>query len=87
MRDTNGVIRFRANPLVQFILDHGNIDMNRLAIEATQNKWSDADQAQFAQLIGYSVSGWGSLSYVTPEQAETADDAANTFSKNLGPTP
>jgi hypothetical protein len=60
----DNVIRFKENKLVNFLLDEATAgrmcDMNRLAtIDATQE-----DRVQFAQLIGYSVSGWCDLSYV-----------------------
>jgi hypothetical protein len=58
-KDAHGVLRFKANALVLFLLENGGIDMNRLAsVEASVD-----DRQQFAQLIGYSVSGYGSLSY------------------------
>lgn len=55
------VLRFKANPLVRHLLDNGGITMNDLAfVECT-----DSERSHFAQLIGYSVAGWGTLSYVT----------------------
>lgn len=53
--------RFKKNEIVDFLLLHGGHSMNSLATM----EFSDADRAQFAQLIGYSVSGWGTLSYVS----------------------
>ena len=62
--DVNGVLRFKENAIVRHLLDwayergHG---LNELAgMNFTQD-----DQEQFAQLIGYSLSGFGELSYVT----------------------
>jgi hypothetical protein len=55
------VQRFQANPIVRYLLDSGDVDMNKLATMP----FSDEDHAHFAQLIGYSVSGWGDLSYVS----------------------
>lgn len=60
VRDARGVVRFRPNPIVQLLFDNGPFDMNKLATMG----FSDEDRAHFAQLIGYSVSGWGDLSYV-----------------------
>ncbi len=66
----DGCVRFRTNTLVQYLLDHGPVDMNRLArLNAPRS-----DRAQFAQLIGYSVSGYGSLSYAL--NVDEADRAA-----------
>lgn len=67
--DARGVARFKANPLVKHLLDHGGIDMNDLAaVECT-----DDDRTQFAELIGHSVSGAGDLHYFDREVLETAD--------------
>lgn len=58
--DASGVDRFKANKIVSFLLDAGPFDMNQLAlIDFTRD-----DREQFAQLIGYSVSGFTELSYV-----------------------
>ncbi len=67
-KDANGVLRFRKNQIVSDMLDaaekHG-MDMNTIA----RADYSDEDRRQFAQLIGYSLSGYSELrSYV--------DDAA-----------
>lgn len=63
------VIRFVPNEIVKYILDNGGIDMNQIAIK----EFSQRDQEQFAQLIGYSVSAYGSLDYVSKESQEKAD--------------
>lgn len=59
--DDHGVARFKANEIVRFLLDAGPFDMNQLAIKS----FSKEDREQFAQLIGYSVSGAADLSYVS----------------------
>jgi hypothetical protein len=62
--DDNNVLRFRPNKLVQFLLDNnGKIDMNMLA----SIDFPREDREQFAQLIGYSHSGFADLGYVTDE--------------------
>lgn len=59
IRDARGTVRFKGNPLVQHLLDNGGIDMNKLfLVEASSD-----DRQQFAQLIGYSVDGYGTLGY------------------------
>ena len=58
-RDENGVIRFKENKLVRFLLDAGPFDLNQIA----RMDFSDEDREQFAQLIGYSHSGACGLSY------------------------
>lgn len=54
-----GQLRFKPNAIVKFLLDSGPSNMNTLAgMEFTRE-----DREQFAQLIGYSHSGAGDLSY------------------------
>lgn len=64
--DSEGVQRFRANKVVEHLLAAGGIGLNELCRAVSTEENSD-DWAQFAQLIGYSVSGWSSLSYVSDE--------------------
>lgn len=67
--DDDGVVRFVPNQIVRFLLDAGPFDMNQLAMMP----FSKRDREQFAQLIGYSVSGFGELSYVSSEAWQKAD--------------
>ena len=60
--------RFVANPIVQFLLDNGPYDMNDLAMM----DFSNEDREHFAQLIGYSLSGFSELSYVSNEAVDAA---------------
>lgn len=71
-KDAHGVIRFQANAIVRYLLDEGGIDMNMLAALP----FSQADREQFAQLIGYSLSGFSELSYVRDETYERAAEKA-----------
>jgi len=73
-RDEHNVDRFVENGIVRFLLDAGPYDLNQLAIM----KFNDEEREQFAQLIGYSVSGFGDLSYVSDETFETAWKMAET---------
>lgn len=50
--------------------------MNKLAIFAASANIPADEQQQFAQLIGYSVSGYGDLSYVTLTNIRKADRRA-----------
>lgn len=70
--DEDGMVRFQANQIVRHLLDHGDVDMNRLAMM----HFEDEDRIQFAQLIGYSIRGFGELSYVPLELARRCDKAA-----------
>ena len=86
--DGKDVVRFKENPIVRFLLDAGPFDLNQLAVMPFQ----DHDRDQFAQLIGYSVSGWGELSYVKDERYSEAREAvdelmAQTPKDPKGPPP
>lgn len=61
--DDHGTARFKANKVVRHLLVHGGISLNDLAMV----EFTCEDQEQFAQLIGYSVGGFGELSYVREE--------------------
>ena len=65
-RDGSGVLRFRANEVVKYILDNGGIDLNQLAVQG----FDPDHEAQFASLIGYSVSGFSELDYVDDKRKE-----------------
>lgn len=69
-KDEFGTVRFRRNSIVEFLLENGPFDMNTLAVQG----FSDADRRQFAQLIGYSVSGYGDLSYAEGHWTVAAAD-------------
>jgi hypothetical protein len=68
----DGVFRFESNAIVCYLLEfaraHG-VGMNELAVM----NFSREDREQFAQLIGYSLSGFSELSYVSNETYEAAD--------------
>lgn len=68
--------RWQANPIVEYLLDRGGIDMNDLHRLTFREGWSDDDRAHFAQLTGYSVDMWGDLPYVKPGAASRADRRA-----------
>jgi len=51
-------------------------DLNTLAIAAHRLKFPQADQEQFAQLIGYSVHGFHELSQISDAAALRASEAA-----------
>ena len=68
-KDKHGTVRFKQNAIVNYLLDNGGIDLNDLAVI----DFSQEDQEQFAQLIGYSLCGFSELSYVSDAAYETAD--------------
>jgi len=64
--DKQGVLRFKPNKIVEFLAEG---KLNELArMDFPQEDWE-----QLAQLIGYSLAGYGSLSYVTDETYATAE--------------
>lgn len=71
-RDEHGTIRFKENAIVRYLLDNGGIDMNKLAVL----RFPQADREQFASLIGYSLSGFSELDYVSDESFGTAERMA-----------
>ena len=82
VQDEKGIIRFKRNGLVDALYEHGvktGLGLNELHCM----DFTEADRQQFAQLIGYSVSGYGDLSYVTVEAYEAAERAAH----NIGAKP
>jgi hypothetical protein len=76
--DDNGTHRFKENKIVNYLLEKGGLSLNDLAVvdgpegDAYHGGFPREDWVQFAQLIGYSVSGWGGLSYVNDEDYEAA---------------
>ena len=75
--DEMGTIRFKSNKIVTILLKEGPFDMNQIAMWASEGRVSKDDQRQFAQLIGYSLTGFGDLSYMDDETYETAELMAN----------
>ncbi len=70
--DKHGTLRFVPNAIVRDMLDFSTpkgFDMNRIAM----HNYSREDRVQFAQLIGYSLCGFGDLSYVSDVDYETAE--------------
>jgi hypothetical protein len=73
---SDGVIRFHPNAIINYLFETGALDLNTIAIMAGRGRFSEQDQMQIAQLLGYSVSGYGDLSYVSDESFNAADEAA-----------
>ena len=68
-KDKEGVLRFKKNRIVTFLLDAGPFDLNKIAMKG----FPDEDHEQLAQLIGYSLGGFSELSYVSDETYEKAE--------------
>lgn len=80
----DGTPRFKENPIVRFLLDNGGFDMNKLAVLAQTHGWTDDDRSQLAQLIGYSTSGFGDLSYAREDHVAEADRLADMLREKRG---
>lgn len=65
--DHQGVVRFKPNPIVQALLESSPMGLNDIA----SMEFDPDDRIQFAQLIGYSVSGIP----IYPGTEETIDAA------------
>lgn len=61
--------RFVQNEVVRWLLDNGGKDMNDIAVQG----FPQEDLEQFAQLIGYSLNGFGDLSYVSDDTYSAAE--------------
>lgn len=66
--DEHGTLRFKPNAIVMWLKEQGRFNMNELAaIDCSQS-----DREQFAMLIGYSLGGFSSLSYVSDDTYNAA---------------
>lgn len=93
-QDTHGVLRFRENAIVRVLLDRdterGRVYPNFPARTDGGLNWiatksfSQEDQEQFAQLIGYSISGYHELSYVSDKSASQASARAHEILPGAG---
>ena len=73
-KDDKGVLRFKSNGIVRHLLDtHQTMGLNQLAALT----FSSDDWRQFAQLIGYSLGGFGELSYVDDDTYKAAATMAD----------
>jgi hypothetical protein len=94
VQDDHGVLRFRANAIARALLDRdterGRVYPNFPARSDGGLNWvatqgfSREDQEQFAQLIGYSISGYHELSYVSDKSAARASALAHEIEPGAG---
>lgn len=68
----DGIVRFRENAIVRFLLDNGPNNLNKIAMM----DFSKDDREQLAQLIGYSISGYGDLPYISDKSYSEAAELA-----------
>lgn len=79
--DDKGVIRFRSNKIIVDLFMRGALDLNMIA----RAGYDEEDRMQLAQLIGYSVSGYGDLTYVSRKSVRKADKRAEKLQKAVKP--
>ena len=93
-KDDRGVLRFRENTIISLLLDRdserGQVypdfparsdgGLNWIAVQNS----SQEDREQFAQLIGYSISGYHELSYVSDASAAMASAHARAIMPGAG---
>ncbi len=70
------VHRFKRNAIVCWVLDALDATGRKALNEIAVMPFTQDDREQFAQLIGYSVSGFGDLSYVRDATYEKAAKAS-----------
>ena len=66
--DEQKVLRFKRNKIIDWLFNTGKLDLN--TIGATD--FPKEDRQQLAQLLGYSLNGYGELSYVTDKAYDRA---------------
>ena len=71
----DGCIRFQENAILRWLVDSGHINLNEIALM----HFDDEDRMQLAQLIGYTVSGFGDLSFADPVVVAEADEKAKAL--------
>lgn len=70
-KDNNGRDRFEANPIVEYMATEV-CGLNKITVWCAENDIDEKYREQLAQLIGYSVSRYGELSYVSDGSYERA---------------
>ena len=92
--DESGVIRFKGNAIVRAIVDDAvsltathachapGLDLNKIIMRYHSGMYSREDVEQFWQLMGYSISGYGGLSFIRPSVVAAADEAAEALRNN-----
>lgn len=75
----DGVLRFKENKAISWVLDKGNLDLNRMHAQG----FSQEDLEQVSMLVGYSLSGFGGLSHVSDETYERAEKQSSAASPQV----
>lgn len=76
--DKHGVLRFKPNKIIEWLMDSKQpLDLNVIATMGFPRE----DEEQLAQLIGYSVSGFGDLSYARKTTVAAADKITDKMAR------
>lgn len=70
--DERGTVRFKPNAVLRWLVDNKHVNLNAI----DPDDFPPGDVKQFWQLLGYSVSAWGSLDFVDLKTARACDKAA-----------
>lgn len=84
LKTSTGVIRFKRNDIVDTVYEwarHYGLGLNELA----RMNFSVEDRQQFAQLLGYSLSGYGTLTYVDDEAFARAEAMLGLLAQPAAP--
>jgi hypothetical protein len=78
--DKLGTPRFKGNAIIERLFRERRIDLNQISMWDVPVE----DAEQFWQLLGYSVSGYGELSFIRPETVAKADEVVEALLKAQG---
>lgn len=68
--DPDGQPRFQRNAIVSWLVHTDRVDLNEII---ATHAWPIKDQEEFWQMLGYSVSAFGNLTFVRPKTTKKAD--------------
>lgn len=77
--DEDNVVRFKPNAIVRLLLEESKsrgFGLNEIAGAVLTEKVPIEDAVQFWQLLGYSVSGFGDLSFIPKKEIDMCDALA-----------
>lgn len=80
--DESGIVRFKENAIVRRLLDRSREGLKTDLNDIACMEFSQEDRQQFAQLIGYSLSGYGELSYVDDVSYMVAEEVSRAGGKD-----
>lgn len=80
--DARGIPRFKANPIIELLraeaADNGT-NLHDVLTGYARGLYTQADVEQLYQLMGYSVSGYCELSFISDESAKAAVTAVKAL--------